>query len=361
MKILFLIDSLGSGGAQRQIVTLSILLKKKGCDVAILTYHSDNFFIDEVLNCSIEIHQLNSKNFINRIFKVRKFIRKGNFDAVISFMDVPNFLNNLAAIGGKSWKIITSERSSKESTLTSLKGKIFSWFQRYSDYLICNSNNSKKMWLRYKPNYFNKLKVIYNPVILPELSSVYQPRRNSKLNIVVAASYQYLKNPIGLVEAVLMMTEEERDKIVIDWYGRAEVTKGDTKAYNESIEKILKYNIQDVIHLNETTKNIYNIMNEADIVALFSKLEGLPNSICEGMMLGKPIIMTRVSDYNLLVDDKNGFLCDWDNPISIKNALIKAANLSEVELFQMGKKSKEKAEKYFTAKTIVNQWINLLE
>jgi glycosyltransferase involved in cell wall biosynthesis len=38
-------------------------------------------------------------------------------------------------------------------------------------------------------------------------------------------------------------------------------------------------------------------MYESDVVALVSKLEGLPNTVCEGMALGKPIIMTRVFRY----------------------------------------------------------------
>ena len=100
-------------------------------------------------------------------------------------------------------------------------------------------------------------------------------------------------------------------------------------------------------------------MHEADVVALFSELEGLPNAICEGMMLGKPIIMSRVSDYEKLVDDSNGFLCDWNNPKSIKGALMSAVKLSENELDKMGNSSRLKAHKYFSKETIINQWLEL--
>ena len=101
-------------------------------------------------------------------------------------------------------------------------------------------------------------------------------------------------------------------------------------------------------------------MNEADIVGLFSKLEGLPNAICEAMMIGKPIIMSKVSDYINLVDEENGFLCDWDNPNSIKIALEQAIFLNDKELIKMGLKSKIKADKLFSSEVIVNQWISFL-
>ena len=135
MNILLLIDNLGSGGAQRQIVTLGILLNNFQQNVTILTYSEGGFFKQDVQNNGINHYYCKASNLFSRILKVRKFIRHGKYDVVISFMDVPNFLNNFAAIGGKSWKVITSERSSNISTFESMKGKIFSIFQRFSDFM----------------------------------------------------------------------------------------------------------------------------------------------------------------------------------------------------------------------------------
>lgn len=42
-RILCFIDSLGAGGAQRQLVNLAIGLKKRGYIVHFLVYHVDNF------------------------------------------------------------------------------------------------------------------------------------------------------------------------------------------------------------------------------------------------------------------------------------------------------------------------------
>ncbi len=361
MKILLLIDSLGSGGAQRQIITLAALFKQQGQEVSFLLYADEGFFQNEVEKLNIPIHLIRTKSYLQRIWQVRKYIRNGKYDAVISFMDTPNFLNNFAAIGGKSWKVITSERSSKKSYLHSKQGKIFGWFQRYSDAIVCNSHNAMAMWENHYPKYKNKLSVIYNPVLLPEIASTYIPKKDGKLNVVIAASYQYLKNPIGLVKAIALMSDEERSKLVVNWYGRIEPIPGDSKAYDEAKELIEHYHLQNTIYLHEATKDISNKMNEADVVALFSELEGLPNAICEGMMLGKPIIMSRVSDYNNLVDAHNGFLCDWDSPESIKDSLVMAFRLDEIQLMEMGENSKSKAEKMFSKETIVMQWLNLIK
>src|SRR5690606_35620673 len=101
-------------------------------DVSILIYHNDNFFKKDIVDKGISIHYCAGNNHFCRIFQVRKFIRTNAFDAVISFLDVPSFLNCIAAVGGKSWKVITSERSAKETKFKTLRGKLFGWFQRYS-------------------------------------------------------------------------------------------------------------------------------------------------------------------------------------------------------------------------------------
>lgn len=363
MRILFISPNLGQGGggAERQIVTVACLLKEASCDVEFLCYAEGDFYAHILEEHQIPVCRHLLPNYLKRMLWVRKFVRRGHYDAVISFLGTPNFLNNFAAVGGKNWKVITGERSAKESSFHSRKGKIFCWFQRYADYIVCNSDNAKRMWLRYYPRYANKLTTIYNSVALQPTTTQYVPKRDGKVHIIVAASYQYLKNTVGLIKALALLGEEEREKIHVDWYGRKEVNEGDTRAYDESMGMIKECGLQKIISLNEDTAAIYDRMNMADVVALFSKYEGLPNAVCEGMSLGKPIIMTRVSDYKILVDETNGFLCDWDNIVSIKDSLVGVICLENEELLAMGKKSKQKAEKLFDKRMVLRQWKELLK
>lgn len=61
MKILLLIDSLGSGGAQRQIITLAALFKQQGQEVSFLLYADEGFFQNEVEKLNIEEGKFISK------------------------------------------------------------------------------------------------------------------------------------------------------------------------------------------------------------------------------------------------------------------------------------------------------------
>lgn len=360
MKLLLLIPSLGSGGAERQLVTLAILFKKKGFDVEFLIYRKDFFYLPILEKNNIKVNILNPRSYFDRVIKVRSFIQNNNYEAIISFLEISAFLSCISSVGRKRWKLVTTELSSKKSTFLGLRGKIFGWLRRYSDYVVCNSYNAMNMWEKYYPEYHEKYRVIYNPVILNEINTKYTFKKNGKLNLVIAASYQYLKNPIGLINSVALMNKDLQDNIEIHWYGRREVKHGDTQAYDEAYKLIKKLKLNNTIFLHEETHDIANKMNEADVVGLFSKLEGLPNAICEAMLIGKPIIMTKVSDYNELVND-NGFLCDWDNTESIKSALEKMILLERNDLLTLGQNSKNKAQKLFSVDSIVDQWIKILK
>jgi glycosyltransferase involved in cell wall biosynthesis len=359
VKVLLFIDSLGSGGAQRQIVTLAAVLNEQGFLISFLVYNHHHFFKLELDKLNIPIHILKPRNYIERIWLVRNYIRKGRYDVVISFLDTPNFLNNFSAIGGRNWKIITSERSSKNN-FKNFKGKIYGWFQRYSDEIVCNSYNALEIWEKNYPQYKYKLSTIYNPVLLPKITEIYIPKKDGKLHIVIAASYQSLKNPLGLIEAIAQLSEQQKRKLKVDWYGEKNVSNEGTNTFKEAILKIKKYKLESIISLNGPTKDVANKMYVADVVALFSEFEGLPNAICEGMMLGKPIIMSRVSDYQYLVDKTNGILCDFNRPSSIKKAIVFMMERSDKELFLMGQHSHLKAKVLFSRENITKRWIEII-
>src|SRR5690606_14154686 len=145
------------------------------------------------------------------------------YDIIISFLEISAFLSCMSSVGKKKWKLITTELSSKESTFEGLRGKFFGWFRRYSDYIVCNSFNAMNMWEKYYSEYHDKYKVIHNLVILDEISTEYSSKKNGKINLVIAASYQYLKNPIGLINSVALTNDDLRNNIEIHWYGRKEV------------------------------------------------------------------------------------------------------------------------------------------
>ena len=98
-------------------------------------------------------------------------------------------------------------------------------------------------------------------------------------------------------------------------------------------------------------------MKKADAIGLFSYFEGLPNTICEGLLLGKPVVVTRVSDVPLMIkEDINGFLCDANDPISISKALSKLLDASAEQLRQMGLRNRTLGQSLFNKEKILDDY-----
>ena len=273
---------------------------------------------------------------------------------------MPNFIASIASIGKKKWKLIISERSARKSAFCGKKNRVLKHFSKYADYIVCNSENASKLWMNFYPELKNKIRIIYNPVIIPDSiinheNTLEKRIEEGKVIVVIAASYQDIKNPRGLIEAISLLDDDEKGKLKVNWYGRIEVVEGDRKEYDSACELIKKTGLENVVVLHGETRDIYQKMINSDAVALFSKVEGLPNAICEGMVLGKPILMSKVSDYSVLVDG-NGFVCNPQDILSIEDCIRKFLSLSLEERRIMGQKSYELGEELFSINTIVKQW-----
>lgn len=363
MKILFFIDDLGSGGAQRQIVNLACLCKNAGHEVRVLKYGNDDFFLNKLIDASIHVDTIICRSNLERMLRIRSYIRKGWQDVLISFLETPNFLANFSSLGQSKWKTITSERNANYKSFEGMKGKIYKWFERYSDAIICNSLNAKRIWIKYYPEYSPKLSVIHNCVdISPSIFNIeYFIRKDNRTNLIIVASYQKSKNLDGVIEALRLLTKSEKDKLHIECYGQINVFSGGTQTYDDAMEKISKYGLDKIITLNGPRNDILTKVQRADALGLFSKYEGFPNVVCEAMSLSKPIIMSRVSDYDMLVDKTNGILCDSDNYQTIADAFRELINVSDEKLLTMGLSSKRKADRLFDPIVFLRNWLNIIK
>jgi len=361
-KIILFIDNLGSGGAQRQIVNLAVLFQQYGYDVSLLVYQNMPFYQHYLDEQKIPVVVIESRNYVERLLAVRRYLRRSDADAVITFLETPGFIGCFSKMGGAKWRLITNELSAKLRTFTARRNRIFNWFERFSDAKVCNSENARGMWRKYYPQWDHKYRCIYNPVIMsrefPKLAQ--QHKRGDRFVITVAASYQGLKNPLRVIEAVHLLPKELQDQLLVVWHGRAEVTTGNTQVYDEAVASVEKYGLRECMHLKQETNQIYEVMANSDAVGLFSEVEGLPNTICEGMMLGKPIIMSQVSDYAILTDG-NGVTCDPFSVESIRDAIARLLAFSQDEIAEMGKTSAEKAQKLFAPESITAQWVAVIE
>lgn len=357
MRILLFIDGLGSGGAQRQMVYLANLLEEDGNEVRIMQYTNQHYFAND-LSPSIKVIEIIAKSNLDRIRKVKKEINRNWQDVLISFLETPNFLANFSAKRKRKWALITSERNSIESEFRGFKNKIYKHFERKSDYLVCNSYSAKKLWDKHKPNYSNKVVVIHNCVDNFSAKTNETIINNPKI-ICVPASFKKEKNIFGLIEGLKLLSEEEKQLFKIHWYGADNKATG-FNTLEDVNAQIKKYELSNTLVLFPSSRQIIDKMQKADIVGLFSIFEGLPNAILEGLSVGKPILMSEVSDYDYLVNSSNGVTFNPLSPDEIAKAIIKIVTYNDKELINMGFQSKIIANELFSKETFIKNWKSII-
>lgn len=359
MKILCVIDSLGSGGAQRQLVNLAIAFKEKGYEVSFLIYHDEPFYNRVLESYDIPVCLIKEVSYIKRIFKMRKFIRSGNYDVVLSFLQAAGFICEISSFPFRSWRLIVGERSANPAILTSIKLRFFRWFHFLADKIVANSNANIKIIKKANPLLSEKkLHVIHNFVDFEKWKpnkEIYQFRHNKKFNLIVVASHQYLKNLNGLVEAVNLLNYNEKQQLVIHWYGSERSDKSKLVA----LEKIKKYGLTQNFNFYEPTLEITTKVNEADALGLFSFYEGLPNVVCEAMVNSKPIISSAISDVPLFLNENFTF-----NPKDIRDISQKIKFLLDADentLNGIGESNRKVALEYFNKDSIVNDYLSVMK
>ena len=364
MKILCVIDNLGSGGAQRQLVEIALGFHELGHQLHFLTYHSESFYSLSLENKGISIKCIISKNYIKRFFEMRYHIRQGNYIAVISFLEASNFICELAGFPFKKWKLIVGERSANPNLFKSPKLRIYRWFHLLADYVVANSYSNIQIVKSLNPLLSAlKCSVIYNIVDFSQWKPTtdYVPRRNGKLKLVVASSHQKLKNLSGLLGAIVLLSEQEKSLLEIEWFGDRLNEPYFDNSLIEGRLLIKRYALEGIISFYPATKDLNYKFQQADVIGLFSFYEGLPNTVCEAMACAKPVICSAVSDIpNFFNYDKNLLF----NPCateSIRNTLSYVISLSNEQLIAIGQINLKKAKENFSGNLIINKYLNLIK
>ena len=364
MKILCVIDSLGSGGAQRQIVELAKGFVEKGHEVSFLTYHKNDFYKEQLLKNSIAVSCIVEANYLRRLIKMRRFIRSGNYNIVLSFLQASNFISEIAGFPWRNWKLIVGERSANPNILKSFKLKLFRWFHFFADFVVANSHENLKMVRKINPFLSNsKCHVIYNmvPSNLLEQNEVTSIENDSKVHFVIGASHQFLKNAKGMLNALLKLTPEQRKRIKISWFGDRIIPPYFDSSF-ENASEIVKMNcLSDIVEFYPATTDFLNMIKKADVVALFSLYEGLPNVVCEGMSLAKPIMASNVSDIPLLLGHNVNQIFDPQRPEEIARTFEYYLNLPAKDFHAIGCRNREVAIVKFDKEKILDSYLKLMK
>lgn len=356
MKKIFLItEGLGSGGAERQICGLAVMLTKAGYPCRLITYSDKHFYEPYIRQKGVDyqyLPELLNKN--TRVFKAAKYVRQYKPDVIISYLSSVNMTMCLAKFFFDA-KLIVSERNN--NTCITRKDKVLFNLYRMADAVVPNSNSQGEFIRKNFSFLSKKVHPIINFVDVNRFTPSESPVRNNTLRIVTVARYAPQKNVLTYLKAVRMVKDMGLN-VHFDWYG----DKKCYATYYAEIEKeYQQLDIADYMTLHDPNQKIEEEYRKADIFCLPSLFEGYPNVVAEAMSCELPILCSNVYENPYIVEEGvNGFLFDPQKPEAIADAINKMAELTPEERYDMGKRNRQLCLKRNTEEAFLKSYVELI-
>lgn len=349
-KLIINIGSLSTGGAERVVSILTRTFADYFSEVEIILWHSlpIHYSIDERVKFTFLPNLSGSENRLKNMRFFRRYIKKRKPDLLLSFLTPFNMLA-IVSLFGCHIKTVVCERNDPHF----IKGgkimeSIRNFLYRFADGALVQTNYGLSCY----PSYIRrKMKVIYNPIVMPE-SLIGNSIKVNKENLFVSVGrLEPQKNQEMLICAFAEFCNIHND-YKLEIYGDGSIRK-------ELESLINNLGLQGKVRLPGSCKDVWQKLLPAKAFLLSSDAEGMSNALIEAMCLGLPVVSTKVSGSTDLIDNGvNGLLID----VGDKDGLLRAmCNIVEhKEIADSMSKNAIKLYNNLNEKVISKQWVDYL-
>lgn len=352
MNIICFTDSLGSGGAQRQLAGLACMLKEHGHEVTVLTYYDNPFYKHLLDEAGIKSDTIcNTNNYFKRIYLLYKYLRNYPDCALIAYQETPSLIACFVRPLLKIKTLIVSERNTTQNVTIKDRLRFLLW--RLADFVVPNSHSQANFILSNVNIPSSKVVPITNFVDLETFSPKEISNRSNIISVV--ASEKKEKNFDGVIRAARILKEQNQN-FVLRWYGiRPQCLSNCSAIIDEN-------GLADFVQVFEPVKDISKVYQDSDYFCLPSFFEGFPNVLCEAMSCGLPVACSNVCDNPYIVNEnENGFLFDPASPESIASAISSLLAMSDSQYEAMSTANRARALSLFSKSTFVSKYLELLK
>jgi len=360
LRVLYLIDSLGPGGAQKQLVTLVRSLDRTLVAPEVAVYHPLSHFRPELDDAGVPVHLLVGSGGRDPrvLIALTRLLAREHYDIVHSYLSTPGTLARLAAPFSRGTRVVVSERN---VDLGRSRGRVVieRLLCRRADAMIVNADAIAREVERLVPAWSGRVHVVPNGVYWSAPTEAerasgddFRARHVGDADILlgVIGRVERQKAPDLLVDALELVPDSLLRRLRVVWVGpRIDAELAD------SVESRLAGSALDgrVEFIGETrdTRGVYLGL---DGVLLCSGWEGLPNVVLEALAHGRPVVATDVGDTGKLIRDGSwGWLVPPDDTRSLAEALTKLVATPRDELDAMGRRGAEFVlENYSTSRLV---------
>jgi glycosyltransferase involved in cell wall biosynthesis len=377
IKVLYLIDTLNVGGAEKSLVDIAI--HNSVVESIFITIYKGDSLVNLLKQNTIEVHQLNNSfryefnTVVTQLLPLLDVIKPDIIHSTLFRSDIiarkVKQYRNIPLISSFVNNTYLKERYKTLSFVGKLKLYVCQLMDRWSaknvDLFISNSvtimeTNSKALGIKKE-----KVKVIYRGRSSNKFTAI------SDSDVQVLRTKLTIKNDIKILLNVSRLLDRKGQMDLVNSF--AEVVKEHPKtillfagegAYRTTLEtEIEKLGLKEKVLLLGNVDYIPVLLNMADVFVFSSHYEGLPGALLEAMFAQKIIICSDIGENKECVSENEALFFkthDIEELTSKINLVLN--NLKEYE--PMAMEAKKVAITKFELATVVAQYnetyLNLL-
>ena len=331
MRVLFVIPTLGQGGAQRVLVKLANSLAESATtckhSVTIATFASPNVTPHHVPGKNVQVHYFGTisgshssgAGLLRSIKKLRAVVQKCQPQIVVAFQDIAIYPTIFSCTGSGAKLVISERQDTRFYRLAFIRAFLRWAIYRMADKVVVQTDIVKQQMPR---NVRDRTIII--PNASPDFSTYANPSKMHEgvYKIISVGRLEYQKN-FSLLIAASEMAFKNRD----DW---KLVIYGEGSLKTSLKQQITELQLHDKVELAGLSSSVYSKLADANLFVFPSRYEGFPNVLAEASGVGLPCIAYKdVSGVEELIEhDVNGLLLltNQRNALSLASAMESLMN-----------------------------------
>ena len=325
--VLFLINGLGRGGAEKVFMEQAVALHEMGLPVYFGSLYGSSSTEGLLAGTGVSADHsvtfdfkkfLDLRGFLN----LRRFVAKNKISIVYSTLEEANTITRLLKISKPSIRVITRESNDASGKLWKFKildvGLNF-----FTDKIIAVSRGVKDSLKRYQGIHADKIIVVENGINVSrdDFEILFKQKPKDAINILSVGSLTKQKNQRFLIKAFGEALGELPQTATLTIVGAGSL-RGELEDF------VKKSNLVGRVFLAGPVDRakMKDFFIDSHIFILPSLWEGCPNALLEAMSYGLPAISTRVSGAEDIIEDGvSGFLVGVNNIDLVGRKIVQLA------------------------------------
>lgn len=286
LKILQLIDTLDTGGAERMAVNIANALQEQGVSNLLVVSRSTGT-LDKLVKNQSSIKFLGKRNTLDlKAFK-----------KLIGILDEfkPDILHahGTSVYWGIGVKLIRpsiqvlwhDHLGISEEVIKNNPRREIAWMKSKIDFVLTANESTKEYWEKKKMVPLSRISYLAN---FPSLSLV-ENNKSSIFTFLHLANFRNEKGQINLVKASDILLKKG-----LDFRVRLVGKEVDTQWKNQVVALISELKLSDKISVEDSVTDVSKLLSEVHSGIVSSDREGLPVSLLEYGLADLPVISTKV-------------------------------------------------------------------